>query len=92
MTANGEEPMKPLDQQRFQCAVKSLALCRAKYAVKAQILADGLKVSHFSCTEITAKRDAYFCANREELIALALADVWKLPSFARYRPLGNIKR
>jgi hypothetical protein len=77
--------MKPLDEQRFQCAVMSLALCRAKWAVKAQILADGLKVCHFSCTEITAKRDQYFSVNREELIAQALVDVWRLPSFARYR-------
>jgi hypothetical protein len=77
---------KQLDEQRFQCAVRSLALCKAKYAVRAQILADGLKLSHFSCVELTQRRDQYFSANREELIASALVDIWKLRSFARYRP------
>jgi hypothetical protein len=37
--------MRKLDPQRFECAVKALALCRAKYAVRAQILANGEKLS-----------------------------------------------
>ena len=78
--------MKPLDPQRFQMTVMCLALGRAKSAVKAQILADGLKLSAFTCVELIAKRDAYFAANMEELIECALVDVWRLPSFARYRP------
>jgi hypothetical protein len=76
---------KQLDPQRFQCAVKALALCRAKSAVLAQILANGEKVSQFSCVELNAKRDAYFASHMEELIAQALVDVWRLPMFARYR-------
>jgi hypothetical protein len=76
---------KPLDPQRFECAVKALALCRAKTAVLAQILANGEKVSQFSCREINDKREAYFAAHMEELITKALADVWRLPQFARYR-------
>jgi hypothetical protein len=79
--------MRPLDPQRFERTVMGLALCKAKWAVKAQILADGLKVCHFSCIELNARRDAYFSVNREELIAQALVDVWRLPWFARYRPL-----
>jgi hypothetical protein len=78
--------MKPLDPQRFQMAVMCLALGRAKSAVKAQILADGLKVSAFSCAELNEKREAYFALHMEELIERALVDVWRLPSFARYRP------
>jgi hypothetical protein len=78
--------MRPLDPQRFQCAVKALALARAKSAVLAQILANGEKVSQFSCREINDKREAYFALHMEELINQALVDVWKLPSFARYRP------
>jgi hypothetical protein len=66
--------------------VTSLALGRAKSAVKAQILADGLKLSAFSCVELNKQRDQYFSANMEELIERALVDVWRLPSFARYRP------
>jgi hypothetical protein len=77
---------KQLDEQRFQCAVKCLALGRAKYRVIDQIRADGLKVAHFSCAEINAKRDAYFASHMEELITRALVDVWRLPMFARYRP------
>ena len=41
--------MKPLDPKRFELAVTSSALHRAKTAVVAQILADGLKVSAFTC-------------------------------------------
>ena len=78
--------MRPLDPQRFQCAVMALSLGRAKSAVKAQILADGLKLSAFSCVELNQRRQAYFTANMEELINRALVDIWRLPSFARYRP------
>ena len=77
--------MRPLDPGRFERAVMSLALCKAKWAVKAQILADGLKLGNYSSREINEKRQAYFAANMEELIAKALVDVWRLPSFARYR-------
>ena len=78
--------MRKLDPQRFQMAVMCLALGRAKTAVRAQILANCQKVSHFSCRELNDLREAYFALHMEELITLALADVWKLPSFARYRP------
>jgi hypothetical protein len=92
MTANGvlgsegELMPKQIDEQRFQMAVMCLALGRAKSAVKAQILADGLKLSAFSCVELNEKRQAYFAGHMEELIERALIDVWRLPSFARYRP------
>ena len=74
--------MKPLDQGRFERAVMSLALCEAKWAVRSQILADGLKLGQFTCAELNAKREAYFASHMEELIASALVDVWRLPSFA----------
>jgi len=77
--------MRPLDPQRFHMAVMCLALGRAKYAVKAQILANGQKLSAFSCVELNQRREAYFALHMEELIASALVDVWRLPSFARYR-------
>jgi hypothetical protein len=78
--------MRPLDPARFERAVTTLALCRAKYAVIAQIRADNLKLGQFSCRKINEKREAYFAAHMEELITQALVDVWRLPSFARYRP------
>jgi hypothetical protein len=77
--------MRPLDPQRFHCAVMTLALGRAKSAVKADILASGQKLAQFSCVELTKRREAYFFCHMEELIAAALVDVWRLPSFARYR-------
>src|SRR6516164_7112439 len=91
MTANGVlgsegEPMpKQIDEKRFQMAVMCLALGQAKSAVKADILTNGQKVSQFSCAELNDKRDQYFAANMEALINQALVDVWRLPSFARYR-------
>jgi hypothetical protein len=77
---------KQIDEQRFQMAVMCLALGRAKSAVKAQILADGLKLGAFSCVELNAKRETYFFCHMEELIAAALVDVWRLPSMAKYLP------
>ena len=84
--SEGEPMPKQIDEQRFQMAVMCLTLGRAKSAVKAQILADGLKLSAFSCAEINAKRQAYFASHMEELIASALVDVWRLPSMAKYLP------
>jgi hypothetical protein len=78
--------MAKFDQQRFQCAVRCLALYTAKTRVIDQLRADGLKPSTFSCVEINAKREAYFEQHWQELIDKALVDVWKLRSFARYRP------
>jgi hypothetical protein len=76
---------KPLDPQRFELIVTQLALGQAKSKVKAQNLADGQKLCHFSCVEIDAKRREYFASHMEELINQALVDVWRLPEFARYR-------
>jgi hypothetical protein len=78
--------MRPLDPQRFQLAVRCLALLTAETRVVEQMRADGLKVSHFSCVELQKKREAYFDLHREELINKALVDIWRLPMFARYRP------
>jgi len=77
---------KPLDPQRFQLAVTCLALHQAKTKVKEQIRAKGDKLHEFSCKEITAMGEAYFAAHMEELINKAIADVWRMPQFARYRP------
>jgi hypothetical protein len=78
--------MRPLDPQRLQMAVRCLALHTAKTRVIDQLRAAGLKPSTFSICEINAKREAYFEQHWEELINKALVDVWRLPSFARYRP------
>ena len=77
--------MKPFDPRRFERAVKTLALYRAKTAVIAQIRANGQKLGQFSCREINEGREAYFAANMEELITQALVDVWRIPEFARHQ-------
>ena len=77
--------MKPLDPARFELAVTTLALYRAKTAVIAQIRANGQKLGQFSCREINERREAYFAANMEELITKALVDVWRIPEFARHQ-------
>jgi hypothetical protein len=69
-------------EQRFRCAVRTIALMRAKQAVKAQWRADGLKVSHFSAREIALQAEAYIAQHREELIARAATDVARFPEFA----------
>jgi hypothetical protein len=81
-----QEPMKPLDAQRFERAVICLALNKAKYKVLEQIRSENLKLSQFTCREINEKRHQYFEANMETLISQALIDVWRLPTFSRYQP------
>jgi hypothetical protein len=78
--------MRPLDPQRLQRSVMVFALCQAKAKVIEQIRAEGLKLASFSCREINEKRDSYFLANAEALIAKAAVDVWRLPEFAKHRP------
>jgi hypothetical protein len=77
---------KPLDPQRFERAVKTLALYRAKSAVLSEILAKGQKIGQFSCAEINEMRQAYFAHHMEELITKATADVATFPEFARFWP------
>jgi hypothetical protein len=67
--------MKPLDPQRFQYAVTTLALGAAKYRVLDQLRADGKKPSHYSCAEINALREVFFANHLDELMAQALTDV-----------------
>jgi hypothetical protein len=64
--------MKRLDPIHLELFVTSLAKRKAKAAVEAQILAEGKKISHFSLSELYEKREAYFQANCEELIAWAI--------------------
>jgi hypothetical protein len=76
---------EPLDPQRFQLAVTSLALYQAKTKVIEQISANGEKLSAYSSRDISVMKEAYFAQHTKELITQALEDVWRLPSFARYR-------
>ena len=64
--------MKRLDPVHLELFITSLAKRKAKAEVEAQILAEGKKISHFSLPELYEKREAYFQAHCEELIAWAI--------------------
>ena len=57
--------------REHRTAVAVLARQSAKRAIKAQLKAEGLKVSQFSAKDISIRADAWFDAHRAELIAEA---------------------
>jgi hypothetical protein len=61
--------------ERLKSAVFTLALQRAKTAVKRQLQAKGHKVAHYSARDITMMAQAYLDQHRAELIAEAKATV-----------------
>jgi hypothetical protein len=68
--------------QRFNCAVRTIALYRAKRAVQAQIRAKGERISDYSCREISLLANDHFTQHQEELINRATAVVVTFPEFA----------
>ena len=62
-----------------------LARQSARKAIKAQLKAEGLKLSQFSAKDISIRADAYFDVHRERLIAEAEQIVATSPYFARWR-------
>jgi hypothetical protein len=52
-------------------AVRVLAMQSAKKAIKAQLRAEGLKLSQFSAKDISIRAEAWFDEHRAELIAEA---------------------
>jgi hypothetical protein len=70
--------------QRFQAAVRTIALFKAKKAVQAQIKARGQRVSDYSCRDISLMAAVELERNREELINKATAVVATFPEFSRY--------
>jgi integrase len=68
--------------QRFQSAVRTIALFKAKKAVQAQIRARGQRVSDYSCRDISLMAAVELERDREELINKATANVLTFPEFA----------
>jgi hypothetical protein len=66
-------------------AVIVLARQSARKAIKAQLRAEGLKLSQFSAKDISIRADAYFDVHRERLIAEAEHVIATSPYFARWR-------
>ena len=62
-----------------------LAHQSARKAIKAQLRAEGLKLSQFSAKDISIRADAYFDVHRERLIAEAEQIVATSPYFERWR-------
>jgi hypothetical protein len=71
-------------------AVMVLAMQSAKRTVKAHIRAQGLKISQFTCCEISRLADAELERNRAQLIAEAEHTIETWLGFARYRVSANI--
>ena len=77
-------------REHRQCVIV-LARQSARKAIKAQLRAEGLKLSQFSAKDISIRADAYFDVHRERLIAEAEQIVATSPYFARWRlPSANI--
>jgi hypothetical protein len=70
--------------QRFQSAVRTIALVRAKKAVQARIRARGESISDYSCRDISIMANAHFAQHQEELINKAAAVVATFAEFSRY--------
>ena len=78
--------------QRHRTAVATLALYRAKNAVRANIRAKGLKLAQFSAKEITILAEDYLAQHRERLRVEAEHTIATWPGFARWRlPTANIE-
>ena len=71
-------------REHRQCVIV-LARQSARKAIKAQLRAEGLKLSQFSAKDISIRAEAYFDVHRERLIAEAEQIVATSPYFARWR-------
>ena len=71
-------------------AVIVLARQSARKAIKAQLRAEGLKLSQFSAKDISIRAEAWFDVHRLELIAEAEHAIATWPGFERWRlPPGH---
>jgi hypothetical protein len=68
--------------QRFNSAVRTIALYRAKKAVQAQIRARGGRISDYSCRDMSTMANDHFAQHRDELIARATEVVATFPEFS----------
>jgi hypothetical protein len=68
--------------QRFNSAVRTIALYRAKKAVQAQIRARGERISDYSCRDMSIMANDHFAQHQEELINRATAVCLTFREFA----------
>jgi hypothetical protein len=90
MATRSLSPKQILERmQRHRQAVAVLARQSARRAIKAQLRAEGLKVSQFTGKDISIRADAWFDAHRAELIAEAEQVIATSPLFAYLRINGQ---
>ena len=70
--------------QRFQSAVRTIALWKAKKAVQAQIRARGERIADYSCRDISVLAEAHLAQHRDELINKATQMVATFPEFSPF--------
>ena len=86
MATRSLSPKQILERmQRHRSAVAVLARQSARRAIKAQLKAEGLKISQFTAKDISIRADAWFDAHRAELIAEAEQVIATSPLFAYLR-------
>ena len=91
MATRSLSPKRALERirQHRQCVIV-LARQSARKAIKAQLRAEGLKLSQFSAKDISIRADAYFDVHRERLIAETEQIIATSPYFERWRlPPGH---
>lgn len=76
--------------RRFRSAVRTIALYRAKQAVREDIRAQGLKLGEFSARDIAIRAEAILAERGNELLAAATRDVATFPEFARFDIGANL--
>ena len=86
MATRSLSPKRTLEKisQHRQCVIV-LAHQSARKAIKAQLRAEGLKLSQFSAKDISIRAEAWFDVHRQELIAEAEHVIATSPYFARWR-------
>ena len=86
MATRSLSPKRTLEKirQHRQCVIV-LAHQSARKAIKAQLRAEGLKLSQFSAKNISIRAEAWFDVHRERLIAEAEQIIATSPYFARWR-------
>ena len=86
MATRSLSPKQILERIRqHRHAVIVLAHQSARKAIKAQLRAEGLKLSQFSAKNISIRAEAWFDVHRERLIAEAEQIIATSPYFERWR-------
>jgi hypothetical protein len=76
--AEANASLQQIPTIRITTAAHVLAQLRARQAVKRQLQAQGLKVSHYSARDISAMANQYLSEHRAELMPPAIAAITQM--------------